>query len=162
MATAVKSPFSGHPRRPPAHKSVSLRHSPSTQDSTFTGEKHLGTVKSNQKQVSRHERLSLRPGTQKYSSGESSNAERWFEDSNNNVIDSGNVESKSTFSVIRSFSNECRRASLLPQEFILGNPSGGPSSAGPTSTHINRLTMSGRLPADWHTRQQLRGLPQYH
>jgi len=143
MATALKSLSSRHPRRPPAHKSVSLRHSPSTQDSTFTGEKHLGTVKFNQKQVSRrHERLSLRPGTQKHSSGESSNAERWFEDSNNNVIDSGNVESKSIFSVIRSSSNECRRASLLPQEFILGNPSGGPSSAGPTSTHINRLTVS--------------------
>lgn len=59
-----------HPRRPPAHQSVSLYHSPD----------------SSQTPSSRHSSpSSLKPLVGKDSSGESSNADKWFDKSNNHV-----------------------------------------------------------------------------
>ncbi|GAB7344465.1 hypothetical protein MBLNU457_2303t1 [Dothideomycetes sp. NU457] len=77
-----------HPRRPPAHRSVSLRHSPSPLiksvaqpksnafDSQVTERSSGGSASSPS---------SLKPLIGKDDSGESSNAEKWFEKSNNNA-----------------------------------------------------------------------------
>lgn len=65
-----------HPRRPPAGKSVSLLHAPriskgSTPDQTIRSEGSSS--------------YSLRPLIGKDDSGESSNADKWFDRSNNDV-----------------------------------------------------------------------------
>ncbi|KAF1985709.1 hypothetical protein K402DRAFT_356598 [Aulographum hederae CBS 113979] len=91
MESNPTRPESLHPRRAPAHKSVSLRHSPPVQfqDSTTpsSGDSALRSGNTSTDPVGSIG-LSLKPGTQKHSSGESSNAERWFESSNNNIAQS--------------------------------------------------------------------------
>ncbi|KAF2720093.1 hypothetical protein K431DRAFT_202651, partial [Polychaeton citri CBS 116435] len=76
-----------HPRRPPAHRSVSLLHSPksrpqrnsdSSNESDTQARHHLRRSKSSYSSPS-----SLQPLGGKGSSGESSNADKWFEKSNN-------------------------------------------------------------------------------
>ncbi|KAF2102017.1 hypothetical protein NA57DRAFT_24090, partial [Rhizodiscina lignyota] len=84
-----------HPRRPPAHKSVSLRHSisPGPQaPPTASRPQHRGRIPSSDlanpsssddsKQPSSAD---SKPEHRKESSGESSNADKWFERSNNQV-----------------------------------------------------------------------------
>ncbi|KAF2012382.1 hypothetical protein BU24DRAFT_276058 [Aaosphaeria arxii CBS 175.79] len=80
-----------HPRRPPAHQSVSLRHSPPTekhaaktrirpQSTTLSSPNPPASDKANPPS-------SVSPKiTNKNSSGESSDAGRWFENTNNNAI----------------------------------------------------------------------------
>ena len=69
-----------HPRRTAAHKSVSLRHSPSKKNSASSSDDALSTLA--------HSPSSLRPVIGRGSSGESSsNADKWFEQSNNAVRD---------------------------------------------------------------------------
>ncbi|KAF2807726.1 uncharacterized protein BDZ99DRAFT_391267 [Mytilinidion resinicola] len=85
-------PASPHPRRPPAHKSVSLRHTPPLEWSNV----QLSRVPAGQPSppsptVPRSDRAnppsSISPAlyNHKPSSGESSDAGKWFERSNNNV-----------------------------------------------------------------------------
>ncbi|CAO2654422.1 Nn.00g111550.m01.CDS01 [Neocucurbitaria sp. VM-36] len=79
-----------HPRRPPAHKSVSLRHSPPA-----TGAGSKGAVKRQPTAHKSHNAasnkakpsLSVSPTflSTKHSSGESSDAGKWFETTNNNA-----------------------------------------------------------------------------
>jgi len=61
-----------HPRRPPAHKSVSLRHSPPTSPNPASDKANPPSI-------------SPKLPAHKQSSGESSDAGRWFETTNNNV-----------------------------------------------------------------------------
>ena len=74
----VAVPSGAHPRRPPAHRSVSLLHS--SQTTSGEDESAVGSTQANPSSSppSKH-------GAQKHSSGESSNAEYWFEKNNNNV-----------------------------------------------------------------------------
>ncbi|QIW95974.1 hypothetical protein AMS68_001492 [Peltaster fructicola] len=83
-----------HPRRPPANKSVSLLHSPpSRQQRAVQRESDTSSNDSNQAQMrtttlgrkDSDSPSSLNPLGGKHSSGESSNAEKWFEKSNNHV-----------------------------------------------------------------------------
>ncbi|KAM0718160.1 hypothetical protein Q7P37_006492 [Cladosporium fusiforme] len=89
-----------NPRRPPAHRSVSLRHSPrvSAQRSSMiqgkSGMPGEGRSNSNSNdqastkaENSEGSPSSLRPLNGRGSSGESSNADKWFDQSNNDVRD---------------------------------------------------------------------------
>lgn len=81
---------SSNPRRPPAHRSVSLRHSPpnSTLRSAMSNAKPQSTA-ANPSSGSNSDGSpsSLRPLNGRGSSGESSNADTWFDQSNNDVRD---------------------------------------------------------------------------
>ncbi|KAF2402458.1 hypothetical protein EJ06DRAFT_474125 [Trichodelitschia bisporula] len=83
-----------HPRRPPAHKSVSLLHTPKDAIPSSQlhprrqrhGHGHGPKPTPTTLHVNEEPNIEFRPPPQKYtSSGESSNAEKWFEKSNNNV-----------------------------------------------------------------------------
>ncbi|EMC95613.1 hypothetical protein BAUCODRAFT_56667, partial [Baudoinia panamericana UAMH 10762] len=80
-----------HPRRPPAHQSVSLLHSPRARVPTVdrSDSSSDGHIQRTQAlgRPSRNTPSSLQP-LGRESSGESSNAEQWFEKSNNDVRDS--------------------------------------------------------------------------
>lgn len=86
-----------HPRRPPAHQSVSLRHSPPAsrqlpQAPTFH-QKTTSPSQSSQNapasdKVNPPSSVSPKAPYNRYSSGESSDAGKWFESSNNNVVQS--------------------------------------------------------------------------
>jgi len=81
-----------HPRRPPAHRSVSLRHSPPpkagakgvlNRQSTALSSPNVASDKANPPSVS------PQLHSNKNSSGESSDAGRWFETTNNNALQTG-------------------------------------------------------------------------
>lgn len=84
-----------HPRRPPAHKSVSLRHSPPPFTSGLRGKEQttsrssptLASDKANPPSS-----VSSQLNSHKNSSGESSDAGQWFEKTNNSA-----KQSKTTF-----------------------------------------------------------------
>ena len=97
-----------HPRRPPAHKSVSLRHSspPGPQGSSFRSvvQHHGGFMSSNQANPpsssdskDHSSSVDSKPAHTKKSSGESSNADKWFERSNNQVKANTSNLADSTF-----------------------------------------------------------------
>jgi hypothetical protein len=85
-------------RRPPAHRSVSLRHSPPQPTSAIRNFQTQHTVPrsgraSTQTEVtsgSEDSPSSLRPLNGRGSSGESSNADQWFDQSNNAIRDNSN------------------------------------------------------------------------
>ncbi|OJD32660.1 frequency clock protein [Diplodia corticola] len=85
----MSDPQSNHPRRPPAHKSVSLLHSPGKRKFVDdSAEARLSRTSSNVPSSDRANPSSpgsSRPGTKKESSGEVSDAGKWFETSNNNI-----------------------------------------------------------------------------
>lgn len=90
MAESCK--ISTHPRRPAAHLSVSLLRTPSQNAGGRVNAKaELGTAAATpaSDEANPPSSGSDRPGCYKQSSGESSNAENWFEASNNNVTQSG-------------------------------------------------------------------------
>lgn len=84
---ADQKPQPPHPRRAPAYKSVSLLHSSNGSKATWSPEGRLdGTERSGSSPSS------LKPLIGKDDSGESSNADKWFENSNNEVASrDGNV-----------------------------------------------------------------------
>ncbi|KAF2213605.1 hypothetical protein CERZMDRAFT_111252 [Cercospora zeae-maydis SCOH1-5] len=92
--TQTGSPQPSHPRRPPPHRSVSLRHSPqsrkspkesdSSSDNSVPGATDGKKTNSNGSKDSSGSPSSLQPPGRD-SSGESSNAEQWFQKSNNHV-----------------------------------------------------------------------------
>lgn len=107
-----------HPRRPPAHRSVSLLHSPralrplrrsyiqpkdNKNPGSIEGSDRSGSspdhakpgVYSNDSAESSSADTNSRPLVCKDSSGESSNADRWFDKSNNDVSNSTLVDSES-------------------------------------------------------------------
>ncbi|KAK8206761.1 hypothetical protein M8818_004595 [Zalaria obscura] len=91
---ATEQPRQHHPRRPPAHRSVSLLHSPkreSTSIATATKVPQPSAKQAQPRSNSDSSDSSLKPPISKDDSGESSNADKWFEKSNNNV--SGNAAS---------------------------------------------------------------------
>ncbi|KAF4549044.1 putative frequency clock protein [Elsinoe fawcettii] len=75
-----------HPRRPPAHKSVSLLHSPRAVRAR-SHEPGVGPIAQPPEPIKRPSSSpsSLKPLVGKDDSGESSNAEKWFEKSNNHA-----------------------------------------------------------------------------
>ncbi|KAF7190549.1 Frequency clock protein [Pseudocercospora fuligena] len=90
------APSSPHPRRPPAHRSVSLVHSPKRKtsppardqsDSSSDDQGRTNSKGATDGKNSDGSPSSLQP-LGRDSSGESSNAEKWFEKSNNEVRDS--------------------------------------------------------------------------
>ncbi|EMD66168.1 hypothetical protein COCSADRAFT_84809 [Bipolaris sorokiniana ND90Pr] len=91
----IPKPVMNHPRRPPAHKSVSLRHSPpasasglrSKERNTSRSSPTLASDKANPPSSVSPQLTSL-----KNSSGESSDAGQWFEKTNNSA-----KQSQSTF-----------------------------------------------------------------
>lgn len=107
-----------HPRRPPAHRSVSLLHSPRTSPPSQRGysqskdNKNPGSIEASDQSGSSpdHDKPGVyrnnsaesssadtnsRPLICKDSSGESSNADRWFDNSNNDVSNTTLVDSES-------------------------------------------------------------------
>lgn len=82
---------SEHPRRPPAHRSVSLLHSPGTRPSL--AKRRHSSSESSRLSVPNTPLLKDPPSSLRaqgrHSSGESSNAEKWFEQSNNDVAPAG-------------------------------------------------------------------------
>ncbi|GAB7360855.1 hypothetical protein MBLNU230_g0841t1 [Neophaeotheca triangularis] len=75
-----------HPKRTPAHRSVSLLHTPRLQSAYQTSDSSTDSNRANKNPVKRKRDSpsSLQP-LGRNSSGESSNAERWFENSNNDA-----------------------------------------------------------------------------
>ncbi|KAH7350282.1 frequency clock protein [Pyrenochaeta sp. MPI-SDFR-AT-0127] len=78
-----------HPRRPPAHKSVSLRHSPPASDAALKRQmdcQPTGLGTSNPASDKANSPSSVSPNllANKNSSGESSDAGKWFDTANNN------------------------------------------------------------------------------
>ncbi|CAI6334648.1 unnamed protein product [Periconia digitata] len=94
----LESKISRHPRRPLAHKSVSLRHNspthrkpahaPSFHQPQQTSVSPSSLNASASDRVNPPSSLSPKLQSNKYSSGESSDAGKWFESSNNNAIQS--------------------------------------------------------------------------
>ena len=91
-----------HPRRPPAHKSVSLRHSPPAsgippkaptfyqpQTTTVSSPNAGASDKANPPSS-----VSPKAQVNKHSSGESSDAGKWFESTNNAVQSNSNMDSQ--------------------------------------------------------------------
>ncbi|KAK7613111.1 frequency clock protein-domain-containing protein [Phyllosticta paracitricarpa] len=81
-----------HPRRPPAHKSVSLLHSPPGKNRQIENVDVLSHSSSNVPSSDRANPPSpgsSKPLSKKESSGETSDAGKWFESSNNNVNQDG-------------------------------------------------------------------------
>lgn len=86
-----------HPRRPPAHKSVSLRHSPPS-SAGFSSkapilQQHQPTALSSPNapasdKANPPSSVSPKITSNKHSSGESSDAGKWFENTNNNALQS--------------------------------------------------------------------------
>ncbi|OAL45034.1 hypothetical protein IQ07DRAFT_232063 [Pyrenochaeta sp. DS3sAY3a] len=79
-----------HPRRPPAHKSVSLRHSPPAASSSAKPKATrqpttVGSPNPASDQANPPSSVSPKLNPNKYSSGESSDAGKWFETTNNNA-----------------------------------------------------------------------------
>ncbi|KAI7186141.1 hypothetical protein D0869_07204 [Hortaea werneckii] len=87
-------PTSQHPRRPPAHRSVSLLHSPNTKRKnspvtrTSQSSNSSGCISASRVAQLSDSPSSLQPQGRN-SSHESSNADKWFEQSNNDVTHSG-------------------------------------------------------------------------
>ncbi|KAF2477858.1 uncharacterized protein BDR25DRAFT_250173 [Lindgomyces ingoldianus] len=85
--------LASHPRRPPAHKSVSLRHSPPA-DRPHKGSRHLPQSTPQSSPNGPASDKANPPSTvspivtHKQSSGESSDAGKWFENTNNNAAQS--------------------------------------------------------------------------
>jgi hypothetical protein len=87
---------SHHPRRPPAHQSVSLRHSPPTSESLHKASQYrpqATTLSSPNGPASdkANPPSTISPrlaNTNKQDSGESSDAGKWFENTNNNAVQS--------------------------------------------------------------------------
>jgi len=83
-----------HPRRPPAQRSVSLRH----YNDASLGPKN---TRSSQTEASSGSPSSNKPNVSKADSGESSNADKWFDGANNNAdgknISALDSESKTCF-----------------------------------------------------------------
>ncbi|KAL1639018.1 hypothetical protein SLS58_008346 [Diplodia intermedia] len=104
-------PQSNHPRRPPAHKSVSLLHSPGKRKhADDSADPRLSRTSSNVPSSDRANPPSpgsSRPGTKKESSGEVSDAGKWFESSNNNISqnDTGFVDNDPPFFLRNSSSS---------------------------------------------------------
>ncbi|KAL1597227.1 hypothetical protein SLS60_008809 [Paraconiothyrium brasiliense] len=103
-----------HPRRPPAHKSVSLRHSPPATGAppkapTFY---HPSTASVESPNVGASDKAnppsSVSPQvlSNKNSSGESSDAGKWFENTNNAVQSNNNLENDPPFFLHNSSSSE--------------------------------------------------------
>ncbi|KAF2819535.1 hypothetical protein CC86DRAFT_130915 [Ophiobolus disseminans] len=89
-ATMPQTSVGHHPRRPPAYKSVSLRHSPPAPSQV--GLEHQSMTSSSTYSASDKANppsLSSKLLLNKYSSGESSDAGKWFETTNNNAQQSG-------------------------------------------------------------------------
>ena len=103
-----------HPRRPPAHKSVSLRHSPPP-TATGTRPKEQTTSRSSPTLASDKANppssVSPQLTSLKNSSGESSDAGQWFEKTNNNA-----KQSKSSFNDSRS----CLESSSALDTLLIG------------------------------------------
>ncbi|KAF1949313.1 hypothetical protein CC80DRAFT_529547 [Byssothecium circinans] len=90
----LQSQKKAHPRRPPAHQSVSLRHSPPATGAplkapTFHAPPTASVDSPNataSNKANPPSSVSLQDQSNKYSSGESSDAGKWFESSNNNAL----------------------------------------------------------------------------
>ncbi|KAF2445888.1 hypothetical protein P171DRAFT_431271 [Karstenula rhodostoma CBS 690.94] len=103
-----------HPRRPPAHKSVSLRHSPPTSgvppraptfyhpQTTAVSSPNVGTSDKANPPSS----VSPQFKSNKKSSGESSDAGKWFENTNNAVQSNNNLDNDPPFFLRNSSSSE--------------------------------------------------------
>ncbi|KAJ9626483.1 hypothetical protein H2203_004115 [Taxawa tesnikishii (nom. ined.)] len=90
-----------HPRRPPARMSVSLLHSPRPAMSKRFDSKNTNPSPKQEARSDGSSPSSLKPALGKDDSGESSNADKWFEKSNNEVSQSstGFVDNEKLFEV---------------------------------------------------------------
>lgn len=108
------APQGMHSRRPPAHKSVSLLHSPGKRKYVDDlADPRLSRTSSNVPSSDRANPPSpgsSKPGTKKESSGEVSDAGKWFETSNNNISQNstGFVDSESVRSAATTSADQCR------------------------------------------------------
>ena len=93
MAPGPGQDVVSHPQRPPAHKSVSSRHTPPNSHSNISNYYQRApsqtsyTIPSSD-QANPPSGASPRPPNHRQSSGESSDAGKWFENSNNNIMQS--------------------------------------------------------------------------
>ncbi|KAF2495535.1 hypothetical protein BU16DRAFT_539477 [Lophium mytilinum] len=122
-----RQPPSSHPRRPPPHKSVSLRHTPPLGWSNVqlsrvpTGRPSLPSP-TGPRSDRANPPSSVSPNlrTHKQSSGESSDAGKWFERSNNNVThDQSVIDNEPPFFLHNSSSSE------TPPEILEHQPNSG-------------------------------------
>lgn len=129
MAPGLGQGVASHPQRPPAHKSISSRHTPPNSHSNISDyyqrapSQMLYTIPGSD-QANPPSGVSPKPPNHKQSSGESSDAGKWFENSNNNVMQSNPsfVDNDPPFSLRNSSSSETppeapeqRMARLQPQ-----------------------------------------------
>jgi len=143
-----------HPRRPPAHRSVSLLHSPKTKtsakDSSASSsdsgglDKACGGVGAGQSPGSLHP-------FGKHSSGESSNAEKWFEKSNNEVGENTTsfVDNEPPFYMRNSSSSETPPERQKPLKRYLSNNDRAGSL--PLHTGLIRLGTDGSSTEDFRS-----------
>src|SRR4051812_13840903 len=90
---SISRSITPHPRRPPAHKSVSLRHSPPAGQPSHGSYRPQPTSVSSPNapasdRANPPSTLSAKTTVNKQSSGESSDAGKWFENTNNNALQS--------------------------------------------------------------------------
>lgn len=93
MAPGLGQGAASHPQRPPAHKSVSLRHTPPNSHSNISNYYQRAPSQTpctipGSDQANPPSGASPKPPNHRQSSGESSDAGKWFENSNNNVMQS--------------------------------------------------------------------------
>lgn len=143
-----------HPRRPPAHRSVSLLHSPKTKGSAKGGSASTSDSDGLDK-ISSGAETGESPGSPrlpgKDSSGESSNAEKWFEKSNNEVRGntSSFVDNEPPFYMRNSSSSETPPERQNPLKEYSSNNDGTTSL--PLRTGLMRLGTDGSSTEDYRS-----------
>ncbi|KAK7532846.1 frequency clock protein [Phyllosticta citribraziliensis] len=151
-------PVAAHPRRPPAHKSVSLLHSPGK----FRRHEDVDVLSHSSSTVPSSDRAnppspgSSKPLSKKESSGETSDAGKWFESSNNNVNQDGsymdndppfflrNSSSSTSPDVLNPLQMHTQGQSSMPHRPALMRMRTDGSSAGDFRSVIDDLTIENK------------------
>jgi hypothetical protein len=142
-----------NPRRPPAHRSVSLLHSPPKKETTAARRSDSSSdseLLSRSRDSSQNSPSSLQP-LGRNSSGESSNAEKWFEQSNNQVRDTSAsfVDNEPPFFMRNSSSSDTPPEGQPGQRLYLGANDG--SNSLPLRTGLMHLGTDGSSTEDFRS-----------
>ncbi|UJO21836.1 Frequency clock protein [Fulvia fulva] len=142
---------SSHPRRPPAHRSVSLLHSPRTKPPTPVKDASDSSsddpaTGSRATAGSSDSPSSLAP-LGRNSSGESSNADKWFEKSNNDVRDTSFADNEPPFFMRNSSSSQTPPEAQQQMRQYLGINDA--STALPMRTGLAHLNTDGSSTEDF-------------
>jgi hypothetical protein len=168
--TIPRAATAHHPRRPPAHKSVSLRHSPPAKPQHRTGVPRQATTLNTSPNAPASDKanppssISPRLHLNNHSSGESSDAAGWFERTNNDAsIDASFVDNDPPFLLHNSSSSE----RTPPNAQYMGMPTlpyrpGMLANDGGSSTEDFRSVIDDLTVANKKLKQKLRKYEQVY